>query len=85
MQCFYFSFVVQILSVALPTIIFMIYTAHKLTKIAQAKKLRKEEQDKKKADKEKAKALREESRKKALIERRNMGDTGLPGCELYLP
>ena len=51
--------------VALPTVIFIVYTAHKMTKIAEAKKLRKEEQDKKKKQKEQAKKLREDARKKA--------------------
>uniref|UniRef100_F6UBN0 Gap junction protein n=1 Tax=Ciona intestinalis TaxID=7719 RepID=F6UBN0_CIOIN len=45
----------QILSVSLPTIIFMVYTAHKMTKISQAKKLRQDEMDKKKKMREEAK------------------------------
>ena len=59
----------QILCVALPTVIFIVYTAHKMTKIAEAKKLRKEEQDERKKRKEQAKKLREEARKKAMAER----------------
>ena len=62
----------------------MIYTAHKLTKIAHAKKLRKEEQDKRKKQKEDAKKLREEARKKAAIDRRKrMEESGLPGKKTF--
>ena len=58
----------------------MIYTAHKLTKIAHAKKLRKEEQDKRKKQKDDAKKLREDARKKAAIDRRKrLEESGLPG------
>jgi len=53
------------LCVALPTVIFIVYTAHKLTKIAEAKKLRKEEEDKIKKKKEKNRKQKEEARKKA--------------------
>merc|ERR1739842_158524 len=38
----------QILAVSLPAVIFMVYTAHKMEKIAQAKKLKTEEMEKKK-------------------------------------
>ena len=51
--------------VALPTVVFIIYVAHKMTKIEHAKKLRKEEQEKRKQQKEQAKKLREEARKKS--------------------
>ncbi|XP_039249398.1 gap junction delta-2 protein-like isoform X2 [Styela clava] len=61
----------QILSVAIPSIIFIVYTAHKLTKIEQARALKKKEEDKKKKQKEEAKKLREEARNKA---RRRMAD-----------
>ncbi|XP_039249397.1 gap junction gamma-2 protein-like isoform X1 [Styela clava] len=65
----------QILSVAIPSIIFIVYTAHKLTKIEQARALKKKEEDKKKKQKEEAKKLREEARNKA---RRRMADEGPP-------
>lgn len=66
----------------MPTIVFMIYTSHKLAKIAQAKKLRKEEQEKRKKEKEAAKKLREESRKKAIEERRKRMEDGEPPSEI---
>lgn len=55
----------QVLSVAIPAIIFMVYTAHKLTKIDHARKLKKKEEDKKKREKEESRKLRQESREKA--------------------
>lgn len=58
----------------------MVYTAHKMAKISQAKKLRQEEQEKKKKLKEKAKKQQEASRKKALEElRRRREESGPPG------
>lgn len=66
----------QVLSVAIPAIIFMVYTAHKLTKIDHAKKLKKKEEDKKKREKEEAKKLRQEAREKA---RRAMTEEEPPG------
>nr|XP_002131483.1 gap junction beta-4 protein-like [Ciona intestinalis] len=69
----------QILSVSLPTIIFMVYTAHKMTKISQAKKLRQDEMDKKKKMREEAKKLKEEARKKAMADRRRrLEESGPP-------
>ena len=51
-------FVLQILGVSLPTVMFMVYTAHKMEKIAQAKKLRQEERDKRKKLKQQKIAMR---------------------------
>ena len=44
------SILTQITAVAIPPVVFLIYTAHKMDKIKQAKKIRKEEQEKKKKE-----------------------------------
>jgi len=54
----------QILAVSLPAVIFMVYTAHKMEKIAQAKKLKTEEMEKKKKQREVVKKMRAQIRKR---------------------
>jgi len=79
-----FLFFLQILCVSLPTVVFMVYTAHKLAKISQAKKLRQEEQEKKKKQKETARKQREAARKKAAIdELRRRAESGPPGLKTW--
>jgi len=68
----------QILGVSLPTVIFMVYTAHKMEKISQAKKIRKEEQEKAKKQKEEAKKLRDEARAKMLEDKKRRAAEGHP-------
>lgn len=63
----------QILAVSLPAVIFMVYTAHKLEKISQARKLKKEEEDKRKKQKEVVNKMRAAMRAKSLVERRRAG------------
>lgn len=63
----------QILSVAIPSIIFIVYTAHKLAKIDQARKLKKAAEAKKQKQLKEAKRLREEAREKALRRRTGEG------------
>lgn len=55
----------------------MVYTAHKLTKIEQARKMKKEAEEKKKKQLKEAKRLREEARKEVM--RRRGTDGGPPG------
>jgi len=69
----------QILCVALPAVIFMVYTAHKMEKISQAKKLKAEEQEKKKKQREVVEKMRANFRKKSNVERRKTGSTNPPG------
>lgn len=68
----------QILGVSLPTVIFMVYTAHKMEKISQAKKIRKEEQEKVKKQKEEAKKIRDEARKKMIEDKKRRAAEGHP-------
>jgi len=59
----------QILGVSLPAVIFMVYTAHKLEKIGQAKKLKKEDEEKKAKQREVVKRMRATLRWKSAAER----------------
>lgn len=68
----------QILGVSLPTVIFMVYTAHKMEKISQAKKIRKEEEEKVKKQKEEAKKIRDEARKKMIEDKKRRAAEGHP-------
>jgi len=63
----------QILGVSLPPVIFMVYTAHKMEKISQAKKLKKEDMEKKEKQREVVRKMR------AAIRKRN--GQGPPGYE----
>jgi len=60
----------QILGVSLPAVIFMVYTAHKMEKIQQAKKLKAADLQKKKVQREAVKKMR------AAIRLRNMERNG---------
>ena len=57
----------------------MVYTAHKMEKISQAKKLKAEEQEKKKKQREVVEKMRANFRKKSSVDRRKTGGTNPPG------
>jgi len=71
----------QILAVSLPAVIFMVYTAHKMEKIAQARKLKQEEQSKLKKKREVAKKMAATIRWKTLAANRKLAGQSPPGYE----